>query len=105
MAKKTIGLFEKVIKKELGLECVPEFRFHPVRKWRADYAILSHKILIEVEGAVWVQGRHTRGAGFLKDIEKYNTATSMGYSILRTTPQKLMSKETLDFIKETIKNK
>lgn len=104
MAKKT-GVFEKVIKKELGLDCVAEFRFHPVRRWRADYAILSHKILIEVEGAVWVQGRHTRGSGFVKDMEKYNTATSLGYSILRTTPSKLLSSETLDFIKETIKNK
>jgi len=105
MAKPAKGVFERVVKKELGLDCVTEFRFHPVRRWRADYAILDHKILIEVEGAVWVQGRHTRGSGFVKDMQKYNTATSMGYSILRTTPDKLLSSETLELIKETIKNK
>lgn len=98
-------MFEKVIKAELGLDCEKEYRFHPVRRWRADYVIKEHKIMIEVEGAVWTQGRHTRGSGFIKDIEKYNTATSMGWSILRTQPKDLMSSELLELIKETIKNK
>lgn len=105
MAKTKTGLFEKVLKKELGLDCVTEFRFHPVRRWRADYAILSHKILIEVEGAVWVQGRHTRGSGFVKDLQKYNTATAMGYSVLRVQPKDLMSTELIDLLKQTISNK
>ena len=28
-------------------------------------------------------GRHTWGAGFLADMEKYNTATMQGYRVLR----------------------
>lgn len=98
-------MFEKLVKKELKEKCVAEFRFHPVRKWRADYCIPKHKIILEVEGGVWLNGRHTRAAGFIKDMEKYNTATSMGYSVLRVLPKKLMSKETIDLLKETIKNK
>jgi len=98
-------MFEKIIENEFKTKCIPEFRFHPIRKWRADYALPEFKILVEVEGAVWVQGRHTRGSGFVKDIEKYNTATSMGYSILRVQPKDLMSSGLLDLIKETIKNK
>lgn len=98
-------MFEKIIKKELKLNCVKEYRFHPIRRWRADYAILKHKILIEVEGGVWVYGRHNQASGFIKDMEKYNTATSMGWSILRVTPKELMTDNTLELIKETIKNK
>lgn len=100
-------MFEKLVKSELNLECVAEYRFHPIRKWRADYAILAHKILIEVEGGIWLPkgGRHNRGVGYVKDLSKYNTATSMGWSILRVQPKELLSSSTLEFIKETIKNK
>ena len=31
-------------------EPVPEYRWHPVRKFRADYAIPLHRILIEIDG-------------------------------------------------------
>lgn len=65
---------------------VKEHRFHPVRRWRFDYAFVEQKVAVEIEGAVWTRGRHTRGAGFLKDMEKYNTATVMGWKIYRMTP-------------------
>lgn len=98
-------MFEKLVKSELKVDVETEYRFHPVRKWRADYAITKHKILIEVEGGVWGYGRHNRAAGFIKDMEKYNTATSLGWSIIRVQPKDLLSSATLELIKETIKNK
>lgn len=79
-----------------------EMRFHPKRMWRFDYAIPEHMIAIEVEGGVWTGGRHTRPKGFLGDIEKYNTATVMGWRLLRTTPEELVSKKTVDMIKTII---
>lgn len=79
-----------------------EMRFHPKRMWRFDYAIPEHRIAIEVEGGVWTGGRHTRPKGFLGDIEKYNTATVMGWRLLRTTPEELVSKKTIDMIKTII---
>lgn len=79
-----------------------EMRFHPKRMWRFDYAIPEHRIAIEVEGGVWTGGRHTRPKGFLGDIEKYNTATVMGWRLLRTTPEELVSKKTVDMIKTII---
>ncbi len=63
-----------------------EFRFHPVRRWKSDWAIPSAKILIEVEGAIFVSGRHSRGAGMIADMCKYNTAATMGYFVLRFHP-------------------
>jgi len=98
-------MFEQILKNQLGLEVVKEYKFHPTRRWRADYAILEHKIIIEVEGGVWTGGRHTSGAGFTKDMEKYNNATALGWSIIRVTPKTLISGDTIGFIKDTIANK
>lgn len=69
---------------------VAEHRFHATRRWRFDYAWPDHKLALEVEGGAWTGGRHTRGAGFVKDIEKYNAATLAGWRVLRTTPGSLM---------------
>jgi len=66
-----------------------EFRFHPHRKWRFDCAWPHKLVALEVEGGIWTQGRHTRGAGFLADMEKYNAAVLLGWRVLRTTPDKL----------------
>lgn len=94
--------FTLLCKSELGVECVKEFKFHPVRKWRFDYAIPSALVALEVEGGVWTGGRHINPKGFLNDMEKYNTATLMGWSVYRTTPDDLYTGKTLDLLKTAI---
>lgn len=64
----------------------PEYRFHPVRKWRIDWAWVEHRIGLEIDGGVWIGGRHTRGAGWAKDTEKLNTLAALGWRMFRTTP-------------------
>lgn len=95
-------VFTVICKTDLRVECVKEYKFHPVRKWRFDYAIPKHKIALEVEGGVWTGGRHTSSTGFLKDMEKYNTATSMGWRVFRTTPNDLYKSKTLNMLKNAI---
>lgn len=68
-----------------------EYKFHPERNWRADFWITGTKILIEVEGGIWSGGRHTRGKGFLADMEKYNAAAVMGFKVLRFDTQQVKS--------------
>jgi len=60
-----------------------EYKFHPKRRWRFDFAFPLIKIAVEIEGGVWSGGRHTRGAGFIKDMEKYNAAVLLGWRVLR----------------------
>jgi hypothetical protein len=60
-----------------------EFKFHPTRKWRADFAWPERFLLVEIEGGVYSRGRHTRGKGFETDMTKYNAATMAGYKLLR----------------------
>lgn len=42
-----------------------------------------YPLAIEIEGGLFVQGRHSRGVGMQKDMDKYNAATMMGYRVLR----------------------
>ena len=62
-----------------------EYRPLPQRRWRFDFAWPDKLLAIEVEGGVWAGGRHTRGAGFITDCEKYNTLTLSGWRVLRIT--------------------
>lgn len=66
-----------------GPPLVREHAFHPLRKWRFDFAHLESKTAIEIEGGVWSGGRHTRGTGYIKDCEKYNAATLLGWRVFR----------------------
>jgi very-short-patch-repair endonuclease len=65
---------------------VPELRFHTSREWRFDFAWPERRVALEVDGGVWTQGRHTRGAGWTKDTEKLNAAVAAGWRVLRCTP-------------------
>jgi hypothetical protein len=69
----------------------PEYRFAPPRRWRFDFACpdVSGRggIAVEIEGGSWSAGRHTRGAGFRRDCEKYNAAASMGWTVFRLTTE------------------
>ena len=59
-----------------------EYHFHPVRKWRFDIAWPDIKLAVELHGAVFAAGRHTRGAGMRGDCEKMNSAIFLGWSVL-----------------------
>jgi len=95
-------IFPQLCKKILGINCIPEYRFHKKRKWRFDFAIPELKIAIEIDGGVWTQGRHNRGSGYVKDLQKFNAAAAMGWLILKFTPDQLDKNETFQLIKETV---
>jgi hypothetical protein len=82
---------------------VQEHRFDGVRRWRFDYAWPVQKVALEVEGGVWTGGRHTRGAGFVADMEKYNAATVQGWRVLRCTPDTLCAAATLANLRMLLK--
>ena len=56
-----------------------------LRDWRFDVAIPEHLIAVELDGGTWIQGRHSRGAGVISDMDKINAATVRGWRVLRYT--------------------
>lgn len=70
-----------------------EFRFHPVRQWRFDFAWPPSLFAVEVEGLVPSRGpdgeerkgRHQTIGGAQEDIVKYASATVLGWRVLRVS--------------------
>jgi hypothetical protein len=95
-------IFFQLLKSE-GLPIpTPEFKFANDRKFRFDYCWQTEMVALEVEGGVWKAGRHTRGSGFIKDMEKYNLAACKGYRLIRTVPTELCTMKTIELIKEAL---
>jgi len=95
-------MFCIICKSVFKLDIVKEFKFHPIRKWRFDYAIPSLKIAIEQDGGIWISGRHNHPQGYINDMEKFNEATALGWVVLKFTPQNICSNEAIEVIKRTI---
>jgi very-short-patch-repair endonuclease len=67
-----------------------EFRFHPVRKWRFDYAIPEIRLAVEYNGhggflKAGGISRHGSIIGMTQDAEKLNSAIGHGWRVLQFT--------------------
>jgi len=91
-------LFKTLIQQQTGLKVEMELRFCK-RLWKFDYAIPEKLVAVEIEGGAYVQGRHTRGQGYVKDLEKYNAAIELGWVVLRYTPGQQFYSKTIEQIK------
>jgi very-short-patch-repair endonuclease len=81
--------FETLWRQVGGPALVAEYRFHPTRRWRFDYAVPTKKLAIELEGGEFVGGRHLRPVGFTNDCIKYNAAAGLGWRVFRLTTKML----------------
>lgn len=70
---------------ERSLQMQEEYRFTQKRKWRFDWAVPEIKLAVEYEGLMAKKSRHTTAKGYTGDTEKYNTAQSEGWRVLRYT--------------------
>lgn len=80
-----------------------EYRFHPTRRWRLDFAWPEKKVALEVEGGIWGKSRHTTGSGFQADATKYNEATNLGWRVFRVTSGHIKSGEAVQWVAEALK--
>lgn len=78
------------------VEPVAEYQFHPTRRWRFDWAWPLQKVALEIDGGVFIQGRHSRGVGMVKDMEKYNQAAILRWRVIRVTPKMLSTGEAIN---------
>ena len=77
--------FEKLWALHKGPALTKEVKFHPSRRWRFDYASDCAMGAIELNGGVFVGGRHSRGMGQVKDAEKMREATYLGWNVITFT--------------------
>ncbi len=69
----------------------PVAEWYPLedREYRLDLAWPDQRIGLELQGGIFTNGAHARGAGIERDIEKNNLCVSAGWRIFYSTPTKL----------------
>lgn len=85
-----------------GLTPVREWMFAKPRRWRFDFCFPKEKLAVEIEGGTWIQGRHNRGSSIEKDLEKYNTAALLGWTVLRYTTAQIKSGKAIEEVKRAL---
>lgn len=66
-----------------GPELEREYRFAPDRKFRADFCHLGSKVIVEIDGATFVNGAHNRGSTYEYQQERDRIARGLGYEVMR----------------------
>ena len=79
-----------------------EWKFHPTRKWRLDWAWINSRVALECDGGAWSGGRHTRGSGFIKDQEKRNAALLLGWRVFHCVPADIKSGSIFATLREAL---
>lgn len=87
------------------LNCGPkwelEYKFHPKRRWKFDYAIPSIRLAVEYEGGAFVaNGGHTGGKDYSDDCEKYSEAAILGWRVIRVTAPMIRSGLAIELIEK-----
>lgn len=79
-----------------------ELKFHATRQWRFDFAWLKEKIALEVHGATWAGGHHSRGKGQQDDWEKLNEAQLLGWRVFQCSPKQVDSGAIFETLKKAV---
>jgi hypothetical protein len=62
-------------------------------------------IALEIEGGVWVKGRHVSPAGFIEDCRKYAEATLLGWKVFRLPSDWIETGEALRYAEMAVNGK
>jgi hypothetical protein len=112
MSKSYLERIAEALIKEAGLpEPIREFHFCEGRRWRCDFVFMypterfpMKGCILEVEGGLYMPGggRHNRGSSMTADMEKYNEAALLGYTVLRVTKYHLINGQAIRWVKTAL---
>lgn len=102
-SEENLRILMSEIERLTGETCIPEYPFHPQRKWRLDLALPMCRVALEIQGGVWVRGKHGRGDGIFADHEKANEAQLAGWVVIQCQPRQVASRETVELILRAVR--
>jgi very-short-patch-repair endonuclease len=82
-----------------GLTPEREYLFHPLRKWRLDFAWPDLKLAVEIESSV-----HRIKSRFASDLDKYNALQRARWMLLRYTARMVASGQAINEVLEVLKS-
>lgn len=83
---------------------VRDYRFAKAstgRQFEADAAFLEFKLIVEVQGGIWMPGggAHSRPMNIERDVEKQQFALVLGWSLLPVTPTQVKKLRAIELTK------
>ncbi len=85
-----------------GIAFTRQYRAIPGRRWRWDFGWLEARLLVEVQGGIWIPSGHTTGQGLTRDYEKHNAATLAGWRVLYVTREMIEEGSAIRMIEEVL---
>ncbi len=79
-----------------------EYKFHPIRKWRFDFANELLKIAVEYQGGIFEFGGHQRVRGMRNDWAKFDEAQVLGWMVLLFGPDETRSGTAMNVIERAV---
>lgn len=83
--------------KEAELVFEQQYRWHPNRKFRADYAFIEQRVLVELDGAV-----HRIKNRFKADIRKRQEAILQGWTMLPISTDQVRDGTAVEIVKRAL---
>lgn len=77
--------------------------WHPVRKWRLDFFWPDAGLAAEVDGGLYVNGRHNRGAAMEEQYIRDQEAAMLGIRVIRFSPKQVKSGRAVEVIRALLK--
>lgn len=85
---------------------VREFFFHPKRKWRADFAWIEQKVMVEYQGIMGTEtASHGSMAGQMRDHEKITEASLLGWTVILINAKTVQNGKALQWVERALEGK
>ncbi len=92
--------------KTAGIPFEQQVKFSGDRKFLADFFFRDAKLIVEINGGVWMQkSGHNTAKGIQRDYEKSNEAQLLGYTYLQYTKKELDNLIALDTVRRLVEAK
>lgn len=79
-----------------------QYRIVPGRLYTWDRAWPDQRVCVEVQGAVWTNGAHSRGSGVQRDCMKASMAAALGWRCLPVTREMIESGQAVELIAQAL---
>lgn len=80
-----------------------EYKFHPIRRFRLDFADPETKVGVEINGGIWMaKSGHNSGRGLQADYQKACEAMGLGWAIFPLSADMIEDNHWIDLIAQTI---
>ena len=80
-----------------------EYKFHPKRRWRIDFAWPEQRVALEVQGGIHMaKSGHNTAAGITRDCEKANEAVVTGWKVLHVTREQIENGSAINWLRQIL---